>query len=274
MSSVDWRVALATVLTAIAWADAAAAGERETPQEFVLRCLGHIQRGEISAVIPLFAPESLPEISWEQLEGGIQILGLSDQINSQLIAVQSGDSADGVPVHTIIYHLRGPDRALLAIGQVRNTDSGQKLIGLRFNSAPMELSDLFPFVISGISYVHYYMMIGLLLVPALMVYATVQCLRRESRIGWAWIPLIMVGVGRATAVWVPGPADERLFSFVPMAITVFGVEIQRAASFEPWQVTVSAPLGAIIYLWWSDHRSRTRVDSQQRASRAPDTLSV
>ncbi len=274
MSSIDWRAALAIVLAAIVWSHVAGAGERETPQELVLRSLGHIERGEISAVIPLFAPESLSEISLDQIAGSIRILGLEDQVDPQLVTEESGYSAEGVPVTTIIYHLSGPDRALLAVGQVTDTEGGPKLIGLRFNSAPLELSDLFPFVMTDISYVHYYVLIALLLVPALMLYATVQCLRRESGVGWAWIPVILTGVGRATAVWIPGPADERLFSFVPMAITVLGVEMQKAASFEPWHVSVSAPLGAIIYLWWSDRQSKTRVESRRQASRAPGNLSA
>lgn len=99
-------------------------------------------------------------------------------------------------------------------------------------------------------------------------------MRRESGVGWAWIPVILTGIGRATAVWIPGPPDERLFSFVPMAITVLGVEMQKVASFEPWQVSVSAPLGAILYLWWSDRQSRTRVESLRQASRVPGSLSA
>lgn len=274
MRWIGWRVAHAIGFAGIAWAQGAVASERETAQEFVLRSLGHLQRGEASAVIPLFAPESLPEMSLDQIAGAIQLLGLNDQIDSRLVTQESGHSDEGVLISTIIFHLKGPESALLATAQVRHTDGGLQLIGLRFNSAPLELSELFPFVLTDISYVHYYILIALLFVPALMLYACVQCLRRESGIGWAWIPLILIGVGRATAVWLPGPADERLFSFVPMAITVLGVEIQRVAVFEPWQVSVSAPLGAILYLSWSGRRSRTRVDAELQASRISDGRSA
>lgn len=274
MSLIGRRVVSAIVLAAIVSAPEAIADERETPPEFVLRSLGHIQRGEASAVIPLFAPESLAEISLDQIVGAIQLLGLNDQIHSQLVTQESGYSAEGVPVETIIYHLKGPDSALLAVGQVTDTDSGLKLVGLRFSSAPMELDELFPFVMTGISYVHYYILIALIFVPALMLYATVVCLRRESGAGWVWVPFILIGIGRATALWIPGPADERLFSFVPMAITVLGVEIQKVAAFEPWQVSVSAPIGAILYLSWSGRPSRTGLVAKPQASRAPDNQSA
>jgi hypothetical protein len=274
MSLVDWRAAPAIALAAVVWAAAAVAGEQETPQEFVLRSLGHIQRGEASAVIPLFAPESLAEISLDQVAGAIQLLGVHDQVHSQLVTQESGHSADGVPIDTVIYHLKGPDSALLAIGQVRDTDNGLKLIGLKFSPAPLDLSEIFPFVMTGISYVHYYVLIALLFVPALMLYATVVCLRRESGAGWAWIPFILIGIGRATALWIPGSADDRLFSFVPMAVIVLGVEIQKVAVFEPWQVSVSAPVGAILYLSWTGRTSRTRLAAEPQTSRTPDSQSA
>jgi hypothetical protein len=273
MSFVDWRTALAIVLAAIVWAHASTSGERETSRELVQRSLGHIRRGEISAVIPLFAPESLQKISLDQFVGAIQVLGLGDQIDSQLVTEESSYSAEGVPTDTIIFHLKGPDTALLVAGQVQDTESGAKLTGLSLRSAPLELSEFFPFVVTGLSYVHYYVLIALFCVPALMLYASVRCLRRESAVGWTWIPFILIGIGRATAVWVPGPPDERLFSFTPMAITLLGVGMQKVPAFEPWQVSVSAPLGAIMYLWWSGHRSRTQRELQPQESETASSLS-
>jgi hypothetical protein len=279
LNSMRWRAALAVLISSILCAHAAAANDRESPPDLVLRSLAHLRHGEVNAVIPLFAAESLQETSLEQVVGTVQLLGLSDQIESQLVTVESGQSAEGNLVHTVVYHVKGPERALLAVGQVQATSAGPKLIGLRVSPAPLQLSELFPFVLTDLSYVHYYVLIALLFVPALMLYATVRCLRRESGVGWAWIPIILVGIGRASATWIPCaenaascPADERLFSFVPMAITILGVDIQKVAVFEPWQVSVSAPIGAIIYLWWSGQRLARRLESGSQAGRASSTL--
>jgi hypothetical protein len=272
-TGVDWRAAAAIVLVAVVCAQATVAGERETPEEFVLRSLGHLQRGEATAVIPLFSPESLPGLSLEQIAGAVQLLGLHDEIDSQLLTSESGPATEGVVVTTIIYHLVGPETALIAVGQVKESGARMKLTGLSFRPAPSKPSELFPFVLTGVSYVHYYVLIGLFLIPALMLYATVQCVHRESGTGWFWIPVILIGVGRATAVWIPGPADERLFSFVPTAITMLGIEIQRAASFQPWNVSVSAPLGAILYLSWSSRGARTPTPHETPPSQAPDRQS-
>lgn len=266
MSSVDWRTALAIMIAAIVWVHAAAADAQEASRELVLRGVDYIRRGEISAVIPLFATESLQQISLDQFTGATKVLGIGDQIDSQLVTEESAYSAEGVLIDTIVYHLKGPEAALFVIGQVQNTDDGAKLTGLTFDSAPLELSELFPFFWTGLSYVHYYVLFALFCVPALILYATVRCLRRESGVGWAWIPFILIGIGRVTALWIPGSPDERLFSFAPLAYTVLGVGVQKFSVFEPWRVSISAPLGAILYLWWSGHRSRTAVKSEPQTN--------
>ncbi len=271
--SVDWKAALAISLAAILWAHTAPAGERETSRELVLRSLGHISRAEINAVAPLFADGSLQETTLDQFVGAIGVMGLGDSVESQLVTENSQQTPDGVVIDTVVYHMSGPNSALLAVGQVEHNDGELKLVGLSFNPAPQELSELFPFVLVGLSYVHYYMLIALVCVPALMAYATVQCLRRESGVGWAWIPLILIGIGRATAVWVPGPPDERLFSFVPATITMLGVQLVKVPVFEPWQVSVSVPLGAIAYLWWSGRRQPTQVESGVQPTQTASHLS-
>jgi len=265
MRSVDRRAVLAISLVAIVCTHAATAGERETSRELVLRALGHIKRAEITAVAPLFAPGSLQQTALDQFVGAIGAMGLGDPVQTRLVTETSVETPEGVVVDTIVYHLSGPNNSLLAIGQVENRDSGPKLIGLSLNPAPRELSKLYPFVWFGLSYVHYYILIALICVPALIVWATVRCLRRESGIGWIWIPFILIGLGRATAVWIQGPPDERLFSFVPFTITLLGVQMQKVPAFEPWQVSVSLPLGAIVYLWWSNRRPNEPVGQNARA---------
>jgi len=250
MKRVARRPALAVALVVVVHALAAAAEQDESSQELVLRCLGHIRHGEISAVVPLFAPGSLSEDSGSKFAAATQVLGLADEIEIRLVSSESGLSADGAQVDTVAFHLRGPESALLAVGQVRVAGSEKQMIGLTFNPAPIDPSEMFPFVWTGLSYVHYYVLIALFCVPALIVYATVRCLRRESGLGWLWIPFILIGIGRVNAVWVPGPPDARLFTFLPGAITVLGVGMQKLQVSEPWIVSVSVPIGAIVYLWW------------------------
>ena len=272
MSLADWRTALAIVLAAVVWTQAGSAGERETSRELVLRSLGHIERDELSAVVPLFAPDSLQASSLNQLVGAFQLLGIGDEIKSRFVTEESSQSPEGDIVDTIVYHLIGQETALLAAGQVLNTETGAKLLSLSLKPAPLELSELNPFVLTNLSDLHKYILVALFCVPGLMLYATVQCLRRESGVGWAWIPFILIGIGRATAVWVPGPPKERLFSFVPIDFVIPGVWIERVANFEPWEVSVSAPLGAIAYLWWSGRTSRTRVEAADQPDGTPSSL--
>lgn len=266
MSSIERRVTLAIALVVFGWAHAAVADERETPQELVLRSLGHIARGEINALLPLFARGSLKEGgSVAAFSAFTEVLANTDPDEPRLVARSSEFSTEGVLVETIVYHLAGTDAALLAIGQVQVTETRTELVGLRFDTIPLDPAALFPFVLTDLSYVHYYVLIALFCIPALMLYATIRCLRRESGVGLAWIPFILIGVGQANAIWIPGPLDEALFSFFPARIGL-GIEITKLNSFNPWVVSIAMPLGAIVYLWWSGRQPKTQIEPNPEGS--------
>ena len=68
--------------------------------------------------------------------------------------------------------------------------------------------------------------------------------------------------------------DEENYRMLKTAPGDLHIEVQKVAVFEPWQVSVSAPLGAILYLWWSGQRSTGRIESEPRSNQAPGSLSA
>ena len=58
-----------------------------------------------------------------------------------------------------------------------------------------------------------------------------------------WVIFILLGFVAITVNWTTGA-----LAFQPLSFHVLGAGA-RAAPFSPWFVTVSFPLGAVIFLW-------------------------
>lgn len=78
---------------------------------------------------------------------------------------------------------------------------------------------------------------------AVMLYALVLCIRTPmERRKWLWIIMILLGVGKVAVDWTTGEISYHIFwiSILPAGM---GAELYGA-----WIVTVSIPLGALLFL--------------------------
>jgi len=82
------------------------------------------------------------------------------------------------------------------------------------------------------------------LAPVFSLYAFVVCIRTKMlRRKWLWLILVLIGVGKLSVDWTTG----QIF-FIPLAI-----QLPPAGAVAPlysaWQVYVSLPLGAFVFLF-------------------------
>lgn len=78
----------------------------------------------------------------------------------------------------------------------------------------------------------------------LSVVALVVCIRTKiPKRKWLWILFIVAGVGQLTLNWTTGDMHLNVF-----ASQFFGVGVFRPNAYAAWMVTISLPLGAIVFL--------------------------
>jgi len=82
-------------------------------------------------------------------------------------------------------------------------------------------------------------------VPLLVVVATVLCIKTPvPKRKWLWIVFILLGVGQATLNWSDGNLSVNVLS-----VQLLGAGFWKASPYAPLLLSVSVPLGAIIFLF-------------------------
>lgn len=91
----------------------------------------------------------------------------------------------------------------------------------------------------------YYLFFGLMIaIPLFIIYALVLCIRTPiPKRKWLWVFFVALGFGHVTLNWATGAITD---GFVHVAI--FGAGIQQMRPAGPLLISLSFPLGAIIFL--------------------------
>jgi hypothetical protein len=252
---------LAAILMGVTLAPMAAASE--SADELVRRCLESIRLGEAVEARACFAPDALPENADELLEQAYDALQIGDPPEVEVVNRAVAYTARRGRADTLVYHVRGDAKALLVVARTREAGASAALVGLRWETAPLDLSDRYPFRFTGVPLL-YYGVLGLAVVtPLFMLYAAILCLRSKPRRRWLWLLFILVGVGQLSVVWVPGPLNLEYLRISPVSFQLFGAGIKTIPVYDPWVLSISFPLGAVLFI-----RSRRR----EAAERSPQDV--
>jgi hypothetical protein len=108
------------------------------------------------------------------------------------------------------------------------------------------------FGLGGKSLVHYAMLLLAPAVALLVLAALVICIRtRIPRRKWLWVLFVLFGFGQFQLNWTTGQ-----IAFLPVSLQLFSAGAQAAGPYAPWILSVSFPLGAVVFLArrrrWSD----------------------
>lgn len=81
------------------------------------------------------------------------------------------------------------------------------------------------------------------------VVSLVACARTKfPRRKWLWVLFVLVGVGQVTFNWTTGQ-----IGFVPISVQVLSVGLSAPSVYAPWTLSVSLPLGAVLF-WFKRRR--------------------
>jgi len=243
---------------------AIAAARAESVDDAVRRCLELLRLGETVAARACFAPKTIPLNGDEVLGQAHEALQIGDPPEYRIVNRAVAYTAKDGRTDTLVVHVRGDATALLVLAQTREINAVPALVGLRWDPAPLDLSERYPFELSGLPLFYYCVLAFAVATPIFMLYAAVVCFRRRPPRRWLWLLFNLLGVGKLSLVWVPGPLAGRNVQLTPLSVQLLGAGIMKTPIYEPWVLSVSFPLGAALFL--SSHRGR-RPGTEGKADR-------
>jgi hypothetical protein len=146
---------------------------------------------------------------------------------------------------TLSFQYEFPDAWMVANVVLSRKDGSDLVVkGIHLQRIPDSLEHLNAFTFSGKQPVHYLVFATALLMAAFTITTFVVCLRtRGIRRKWLWAILTLAGVAGVTLNWTTGQIGLQLVS-----VHLFGAGAVASSPYSPWRVTVSFPLGAVLFL--------------------------
>jgi hypothetical protein len=114
-----------------------------------------------------------------------------------------------------------------------------------FNVYPMtsSLEEQSQLQLAGKSLLHYSVLALAVGLPLLTIYAFIVCARTQlTGRKWPWLIFILFGIGTFALNWTTGQWEIQPLSFQLLSASAV------ASLYGPWVVSVSLPLGAVIFL--------------------------
>ncbi len=117
------------------------------------------------------------------------------------------------------------------------------IVEFSINEIPDTLENLNRLTLAGKSPLHYIVLSLAIFLPLFSLYALVLCIRtRIEKRKWLWIIVILLGVGQFSLNWTTGDTS---FSLLAVQFLSAGIS---ASPYGPWTLSISLPLGAILFL--------------------------
>ena len=161
----------------------------------------------------------------------------------QTVGVRWRWMADTSLVH-LTFQYAYPGQWLLANVTLQKNGSETFVTGIDVQPLPDSLEHLNRFTFEGKGFTHFAMLTVAIFVPLMIVVALILCTKTPiPKWKWLWILFILFGLTQVTLSW-----SEGTLHITPLAVQLLGVGFARHGLYAPWLLTVSLPLGAIIFL--------------------------
>ena len=115
--------------------------------------------------------------------------------------------------------------------------------GVHFNAIPTSLETMNRFTLAGKSPRALAYLVAAAVMPLLVLAVFVLCLRSRIRRKWLWAIFVALGFGTVTLNWTTGATSIHAIS-----VLLFGASAFQMGPYSPWMISISFPLGAIVFL--------------------------
>jgi len=205
-------------------------------------CLSALREGDFQTVTKQLDPQIVKPGIESDLTKISNMLAHGDPITMALVGCNVFSSSERRRTN-LTYQYQFANAWVLAAVTIDTLGESKKVIGINVNPIPKSLGELNAFTLSGKSIKHYILLAIAVVVPIFIVWTIILCARTKIRKKWLWVIFILVGITKLNLNWTTGQ-----MGFQPIAFQIPGAGIAKMGLYAPWILTVSVPLGAILFL--------------------------
>jgi hypothetical protein len=146
---------------------------------------------------------------------------------------------------TVLLEYKYPGERLAVNEVIRLEEGDSSVMGFHIQPIPESVMEANRFTLSGKGTSQYTILALAIFLPLYSLYALVLCLRTKGlRRKWLWAIFILIGLGRVSVLWTTGLLWFYFFSIQLLSSSAI------AQPYCPWVVSVSLPLGAILFMFY------------------------
>lgn len=170
---------------------------------------------------------------------------------------------DGVCDTHVIIEYKYRDELLLFNVVLHDTGTRTSIEGMSCRVIPGSIIARNEFRFSGKGVGQYTILALAILFPLFSLSVLVICIRTTpGNQKWLWIPFILIGFSQLGVNWTTGQ-----FDFKPIAIQLLSASAS-AEQYEPWRISISLPVGALLFVAAHNSRDRKRPSKGTEASKS------
>jgi hypothetical protein len=204
--------------------------------------LAALRAGDFKAVTEQLDPQFVKPGIESNLTQVAAMLDHGDPLSLELVGCNVFTTPDKKRSH-LTYQYQFTNAWVLAAITIDTVGRSKTVFGLNVNPIPKSLGQMNAFTLSGKGIQHYVLLAFAAVVPVFIIWTAVLCARTKIRKKWPWIIFILIGVAKFNLNWTTGQ-----MGFQPIAFQIPGAGMAKMGLYAPWILTVSFPLGAILFL--------------------------
>lgn len=225
--------------------------ERAAPDEdeaLAKKCLTALSTRDFETIRSQLDPQFVTPGIESELSKMASALDHGEPLSVELVGCNvvsiSGRSSSHKRRSNLTYQCQFPDWWVLASFTIDTVDGNKRVYGINVQPIPESLGEINAFTFVGKDVPHYAMLALAVALPLFSLYALIVCIRtRLGKVKWFWMLFVVVGFGKLGLNWTTGR-----FLFSPISINVPASSAFKQGLYTPWIVTISLPLGAILFL--------------------------
>jgi hypothetical protein len=150
----------------------------------------------------------------------------------------------GVTTLNLTFEYQFPGRWVVANVATKSKEGTTTIVGFHVHPESSSLESANRFTLSGKSALQYVVLGAAIVATIFTLVVLVVCIKTKmKRRKWLWILFILFGIGKLSVNWTTGQ-----WAFMALAAQLFSASAAAMPAYSPWMVSVSLPLGAILFL--------------------------
>ena len=200
-------------------------------------------------------PSIKPADLRSKLEGMAASIPQGEPTSRKLVGAHSFSTPDSKTLNTTFEYGFGGRWVLINVA-LKDQNGKRTIVGLNVNPQTQSLEEQNRFTFADKTSKHYAVFAWAIAAALLSLTSLIVCVRTKlPGRKWPWVLFIILGVGKLSLNWATGEV-----AVAPLSVQLFSAGA-AAALYGPWVVSISLPLGAVVFLIYRKVRLGQQVAS-------------